>query len=118
VSQVITHISAYEVIYDLIPKLNTMKKEVNTTLNVVVKTSQTAEQKARYESLKTEFELELTMIRLNLEHLLNRYETELEAVAQDKRRDVYLTLDAHEATAVESAKALYQRLQALTQTKR
>ncbi|MYL22831.1 hypothetical protein [Vreelandella massiliensis] len=111
-------ISAYEVIYDLIPKLNTMKKEVNTTLKVTVETSKTAAQKARYESLQKEFELELMMIRLNLEHLLNRYENELEAVTQDKRRDVYLSLDAHEATAVESAKALYQRLQALTQAER
>lgn len=117
-SQAITNISAYEVIYDLIPKLNTMKKEVNTTLKVMGETSQTAAQKARYASLQQEFELELMMIRLNLEHLLNRYETELEAVTQDKRRDIYLALDAHEATAVESAKSLYQRLQALTQAER
>lgn len=117
-SQAITNISAYEVIYDLIPKLNTMKKEVNTTLKVMVEKCKTAEQKTRYESLQQEFELELMMIRLNLEHLLNRYETELEAVAQDKRRDVSLALDAHEATAVESAKSLYQRLQALTQAER
>ncbi|MCL7928575.1 hypothetical protein [Halomonas llamarensis] len=117
-SQATANISAYEVIYDLIPKLNTMKKEVNTTLKVKGKTNQTAAQKARYESLQQEFELELMMIRLNLEHLLNRYETELEAVTQDKRRDVYLALDAHEATAVESARSLYQRLQALTQAER
>ncbi|MDR5899042.1 hypothetical protein QC823_08580 [Halomonas vilamensis] len=114
-SQAVTNISAYEVVYDLVPKLNTMKKEVSTTLKVLVDASKTAEHKARYESLQSEFELELMMIRLNLEHLLNRYQSELEAVTQDKRQDIYLTLDAHETTAVESAKALYQRLQALTQ---
>eukprot|EP00616_Rhizochromulina_sp_CCMP1243_P014460 CAMPEP_0118983424 /NCGR_PEP_ID=MMETSP1173-20130426/35320_1 /TAXON_ID=1034831 /ORGANISM="Rhizochromulina marina cf, Strain CCMP1243" /LENGTH=45 /DNA_ID= /DNA_START= /DNA_END= /DNA_ORIENTATION= len=44
------------------------------------------------------------MIRMNLEHLLKRYRNELEAAMNDPRKDMLLTLDAYEATAVENAK--------------
>ncbi|MYL22823.1 hypothetical protein GLV89_03295 [Halomonas alkaliantarctica] len=39
--------------------------------------------------------------------------TALAAVAKDKRQDMYLALDEHEATAIQNAKTLYQRVQAL-----
>jgi hypothetical protein len=50
---------------------------------------------------------------MNLEHLLKRYRHELEAVRNDTHQDVLLTLDAYEATAIENAKQLYRRVQAL-----
>jgi len=55
------------------------------------------------------------MIRMNLEHLLKRYRNELEAAMHDPRKDMLLTLDAYEATAVENAKQLYARVQRLQQ---
>ncbi|WP_244208641.1 hypothetical protein [Vreelandella andesensis] len=105
-------ISAYNVINDVIPKLNTVEKRVEGTLKEIIETSQLPAQIERYTKLKMEFQLELTMIRMNLEHLLKRYSQELEAVVNDSRQDVLLTLDAYEATAIENAKQLYQRVQA------
>lgn len=55
------------------------------------------------------------MIRMNLEHLLKRYHNELEAAMHDPRKDMLLTLDSYEATAVENAKQLYARVQRLQQ---
>lgn len=55
------------------------------------------------------------MIRMNLAHLLKRYHHELKNVRYDPQQDEQLTLDQHEAVAVESAKALYDRVQRLQQ---
>ena len=74
-----TTISAREVINDLVPKLNAVEKQIKLTISAVVEASSAApEQKERYAKLKAEFQLELTMIRMNLEHLLKRYRNELE----------------------------------------
>ena len=111
-----TTISAREVINDLVPKLNAVEKQIKLTISAVVEASSTApEKKERYAKLKAEFQLELTMIRMNLEHLLKRYRNELEAAMHDPRNDLLLSLDAYEATAVENAKQLYARVQRLQQ---
>ncbi|SJN14816.1 hypothetical protein CZ787_17035 [Halomonas citrativorans] len=47
---------------------------------------------------------------MNLEHLLKRYQQELNAVVEDRRRDQLLTLDAFEAVAIENAAQLYRRV--------
>ncbi|NQY78471.1 MAG: hypothetical protein HRT78_15500 [Halomonas sp.] len=115
-TQTRTTISAREVINDLVPKLNAVEKQIKLTISAVVEASGTApEKKERYAKLKAEFQLELTMIRMNLEHLLKRYRNELEAAMNDPRKDMLLTLDAYEATAVENAKQLYARVQRLQQ---
>lgn len=111
-----TTISAREVINDLVPKLNAVEKQIKLTISAIVEASSAApEQKERYAKLKAEFQLELTMIRMNLEHLLKRYRNELEAAMNDPRKDMLLTLDSYEATAVENAKQLYARVQRLQQ---
>ncbi|BCB71501.1 hypothetical protein HMEPL2_18520 [Vreelandella aquamarina] len=115
-TQTSTTISAREVINDLVPKLNAVEKQIKLTISAVVEASGAApEQKERYAKLKAEFQLELTMIRMNLEHLLKRYRNELEAAMHDPRNDLLLSLDAYEATAVENAKQLYARVQRLQQ---
>jgi ABC-type phosphate transport system auxiliary subunit len=106
-------ISGHSVLHDIIPKLKTVDRLVNQTLAGLIETRHDAAQTAHYEKLKAEFQLELTMIRMNLEHLLKRYRHELEAVRNDTHQDVLLTLDAYEATAIENAKQLYRRVQAL-----
>ncbi|SER41844.1 hypothetical protein SAMN04487958_10149 [Vreelandella subterranea] len=108
-------ISAHEVMYDLIPKLNALERQINNTLEAMITAGQSPAEKESTEKLKIEFELELTMIRMNLQHLLSRYRTELEAVTRDDHHDVTLALDKHETVAVESAKALYDRVQRLQQ---
>ncbi|MDP3534588.1 MAG: hypothetical protein Q8S08_04250 [Halomonas sp.] len=112
-SKISTTISAHEVVTGVIPKLNAVEEQIDLTIRSVTDTSQSPAHIERYTRLKAEFKLELTMIRMNLEHLLKRYRNELETVMNDPRQDVLLTLDAYEATAIENAKQLYRRVQAL-----
>ncbi|WP_336270553.1 hypothetical protein [Vreelandella arctica] len=106
-------IPALEVVTKLVPQLNAVEKQIELTICTVLESSSTAVPIERYTKLQAEFQLELAMIRMNLEHLLKRYHTELEAAMNDPRQDVLLTLDQHESVAVDSARVLYQRVQAL-----
>lgn len=106
-------ISALYVVKELIPKLDTVEKHVEQMINAVVGTNQLPTHIERYTKLQVEFQLELAMIRINLEQLLMRHHQELEIVKKDPCQDVLLTLDQHESVAVESAKQLYDRLQRL-----
>lgn len=108
--------SAFYVVTELIPKLNDVEKHIEKTISAIIGTSQLPTQIERYTKLQIEFHLELTMIRMNLEHLLKRYHQELETVVNDPSQDVLLTLDQHESVAVESAKQLYERVQRLQQS--
>mgnify|MGYP003633134301 CR=1 FL=1 len=110
-------ISAYSVINEVIPKINAVEKLVEGTLKEIVETSRLPTEIERYSKLQMEFKLELSMIRMNLEHLLNRYHKEITAVKQNENNNMLLTLDPHEATAIESASALYRRVQELQQAK-
>lgn len=114
-SNSVQKISASSVINDVIPKLNAVEKLVEGTVKEIVKTSQLPAQVERYTKLQIEFQLELSMIRMNLEHLLNRYQKEFTAVKNNDNNDILLTIDAYEATAIESATALYRRSQELQQ---
>ena len=108
-------ISAYSLVNDVVPKLNAVETLVENTLKQIIETSTLPAQIERYTKLQVEFQLELTMIRMNLEHLLNRYHHELETVKNDPRQDLLLTLDIHESVTVDSAKQLYDRVQRLQQ---
>lgn len=110
-----TAISALEVVNDLTPKLNAVEKHIEQMVKAVLDASSVPNQIERYSKLQVEFQLELTMIRMNLSHLLKRYRHELEAVMNDNRQDVLFTLNTYEAMAVESAKQLYDRVQRIQQ---
>lgn len=110
-----TTISALYVANELIPKLNTVEKRVALAMEAVAESEAVPADIERMTRLQAEFQLELTMIRMNLEHLLKRYRNELEAAMNDPRKDMLLALDAYEATAVENAKQLYVRVQRLQQ---
>tara|TARA_R110000851_G_scaffold29361_1_gene80893 strand:- start:398 stop:700 length:303 start_codon:yes stop_codon:yes gene_type:complete len=98
---------------ELIPKLDAVEKHVEQMINTVVGTNQLPTHIERYTKLQVEFQLELAMIRMNIEQLLIRHHQELEIVNNDPCQDVLLPLDQHESVAVESAKQLYDRLQRL-----
>jgi len=55
------------------------------------------------------------MIRMNLDHLLKRYAKETQNVADagGNNVDAMLELDQHERFAIESARQLYKRVQAI-----
>lgn len=106
---------ARDVVYDLIPKLKTTERLVDSTLQGRIERCADAAEKTRLEELKIEFELEISMIRMNLEHLMRRYARQLEEAARGDAsgNSALLTLDDHEAVAIESTRTLYRRAQAL-----
>jgi len=106
-------IPALEVVTELVPQLNAVEKKIELTICTVLCNRSTVAPIERYTKLQAEFQLELAMIRMNLAHFLKRYRNELEAAMNNPRQDVLLTLDQHESVAVDSARVLYQRVQAL-----
>lgn len=108
-----TTISALYVVNELIPKLNAVEKRVALTMGAIATSEAVPADIERMTRLQAEFQLELTMIRLNLAHLLKRYQAVLDAAMQNPANDQLLTLDAYEATAIASARQLYERLQQL-----
>lgn len=117
-SQSSTHtatIHSRDVVYDLIPKLHATERLVDSTLQGRIVRCTDEDETARLEELKIEFELEISMIRMNLEHLMTRYSRQLEEVRQSGQQanNATLSLDTHEAVAIESARVLYRRVQEL-----
>jgi len=108
-------ISAWEVTQELIPKLNAVEEQIESTLKAILNTHQEPDEIERYTKFWGEFQLELMMIRMNLENLFKRYHRELEAAINDPRKDILLTLDQHETIAVENARQLHNRVQRLQQ---
>ena len=86
-------IDARELMRDVIPKLRATRHLIETVVN----------ERRRLSVLQDEFALEMTMIRINLEHLLKRYSDQLAASGRDERhfQSPILTMD--------DAKRLYAR---------
>ncbi|WP_136064817.1 hypothetical protein [Modicisalibacter radicis] len=108
-------ITARELIHTIIPKLKAMEKLVGDTLLVLLETAGDEEERNRRLLQRQEFELEVTMIRMNLDHLMKRYAREIQEVvdATDDRPGAILQLDQHERLAIENARQLYERVQAI-----
>ncbi len=103
--------SARELLTDLLPKHKANEHFLGNTLAVKIQRCLDPTERLRLKNIKMEFELELAMIRMNLEHLLRRYSAELLAVKEDEagEKDTLLALDEHEAVAIESLRRLYAR---------
>ena len=106
-----SQIDARELMRDIIPKLRATRNLIDTILNERIKACYDEEERRRLIVLQDEFILEMTMIPMNLEHLLKRYSDQLEAASRGEQRftSPTLTMDDAEATAIECAKILYAR---------
>lgn len=104
-------ISAYDVAYDVLPKLKATENLISNTLNDMIQQSCSEEERNRLNLLQQEFELEIMMIRMNFSHLFKRYTEEIQEVidADGNSPGVMLKLDQHERFAIESARQLYLR---------
>ncbi|MGQ4880127.1 hypothetical protein ACOJCM_16285 [Billgrantia sp. LNSP4103-1] len=101
-----TSLSARELLDILMPKLKATEHFLADTLEVKIQSCLDPREKLRLNKLKVEFELELGMIRMNLDHLLRRFSKEFIAVQQGLE-DASLALDEHETVAIESIRRLY-----------
>lgn len=106
-------IDARELTRDVLPKLNATQHLIDNTLKTSIDKCQDEAERERLTRVQQEFELEMMMIRMNLEHLLKRYSDQLKAAAEGRERfsSPLLELDQSESVAIESAKLLYRRAQ-------
>lgn len=108
-------IRAKELRDEVVPKLKVVETVVQTLLNDRITGYKAGSERKRFEALKSEFELEVMMIRMNLKHLMKREALLLERTwnGDDAAAETLIALDELEANAIERAQTLYQRAQAL-----
>ncbi|APX92785.1 hypothetical protein BWR19_07490 [Halomonas sp. 1513] len=108
-------ISVQELLHDLIPKLKATERFVDETLVMMIDQASPGDERARRQHQRQEFQLNLTMIRMNLGHLLKRHAHLLDG-ASDRggvSSGTMLELDEHERVALSSARELYTQTQAI-----
>lgn len=108
-------IDARDLMHDVLPKLKATRNLILSELTARIERCQDEAERQRLTTAQEEFELEMTMIRMNLDHLLKRYSDQLEAAAHGREHfsSPLLELDQSETVAIESAKQLYHRAQEL-----
>lgn len=104
-------IAAHDIVYDILPKLKATEDLVNSTLKDMIEQAPSEEIRTQKLLQQQEFELQITMIRMNLDHLLKRYSKEVQAAWENDQRHAgaLLSLDQHERFAIDRAKELYER---------
>ena len=108
-------IDARELVHEVLPRLRATRHLVETTLRVRLEACHDAAERRRLQALQEAFALEMTMIRLNLEHLLRRYAEQLDAARREEGQGhgLMLSLDDAEAAAIERIRQLHARARRL-----
>tara|TARA_B100000700_G_scaffold60311_1_gene65924 strand:+ start:67 stop:423 length:357 start_codon:yes stop_codon:yes gene_type:complete len=109
-----TTIPARDIVEDILPKLTSIQSFVDHSLSASIQRQDNATERKREENLKAELEMELTMIRMNIDNLIERHEPTLSRLGVSRQScgpDV--EIDKHEAAAIEHLKRLHQRIRAL-----
>ncbi|BBI47993.1 hypothetical protein HORIV_04140 [Vreelandella olivaria] len=104
-----TPITLNDLIYSIIPNLNSAEKLVFATLESLIETASNPLDILKRTDQRQAFGLEVHRIRINLEHLLDRYRTELEAVlrSEGEYTGPVVDPDPQEADAIRSAVDIY-----------
>ena len=108
------HVSARELLHDVIPKLKATERFIDETLAMLIEQASPGDERARRERQQHAFRVNLTMIRMNLDHLLKRHEHWLDEFSDPGgvSSSPLLELDEHERVALNCAIKLYQQAQA------
>ncbi len=108
-------IDARELIRTVLPDLRTTRHQIETVLKERIEACRDEEERRRLNALQDELSLEMMMIRMNLDHLLKRYDDQLKAVSRGEQdfSSPLLTLDDAEAKAIEHAKRFSVRARQL-----
>ncbi|PHR66703.1 MAG: hypothetical protein COA51_01515 [Idiomarina sp.] len=108
-------VTSEQLINDVIPKLKTVEFILESKLKAAIEHSKDAQQQAKYQVYQQEFQLELMMIQMNLEHLLTRY---AHIIKPEGRRaeNTYLELDDSERVALSAIMNLYNKVSELAST--
>ncbi|QNI01690.1 hypothetical protein HXW73_01310 [Halomonas sp. SH5A2] len=107
-------VSLHEVVYEVIPNLNTAEKLVKNTLESILESASNPLDIMRRKEQQDAFGLEIHRVRMNLEHLLERYREEVTELvrAEGREKGPVVTPDPSEAQAIRSAVDIYQHVRA------
>lgn len=113
-------ITLNELIYSVIPNLNSAEKLVIATLEGMSEAATNPLDILKLTDKRKAFELEIHRLRLNLEHLLNRYRSDVDAIlhAEGEHQGPKVVPDAQEADAIRSAMDIYQQVRAFQRGER
>lgn len=102
-------VTVNELIYTVIPNLNTAEKLVFSTLDNLIEVAENPLDILKRTDQRQAFALEIHRIRLNLEHLLGRYRPDVDAVlhSEGEYKGPLVEPDAQEADAIHSAIDIY-----------
>ena len=107
-----TSILLNDLIYYVIPNLNSAEKLVLSTLESLSEAATNPLDILKRTDQRQAFGLETHRIRINLEHLLNRYRSEVDAIlrSEGEYQGPVVEPDPQEADAIRSAKEIYQHV--------
>ncbi|CAO1658796.1 hypothetical protein [Vreelandella indica] len=107
-----TSILLNDLIYYVIPNLNSAEKLVLSTLESLSEAATSPLDILKRTEQRQAFGLETHRIRINLEHLLNRYRSEVDAIlrSEGEYQGPVVEPDPQEADAIRSAKEIYQHV--------
>lgn len=104
-----TPLTLNDLVYSIIPNLNSAEKLVFSTLDSLIESASNPMDILKRTDQRQAFGLEVHRIRINLEHLLGRYRTELDAVlrSEGEYTGPVVDPDPQEADAIRSAMEIY-----------
>ncbi|EHJ93930.1 hypothetical protein [Vreelandella boliviensis] len=104
-----TSITLNDLIYSIIPNLNSAEKLVFATLENLIEAASNPLDILKRTDQRRAFGLEVHRIRMNLEHLLGRYRAEIDAVlrSEGEYTGPVVEPDPQEADAIRSAVEIY-----------
>lgn len=107
-----TSVTVRDLMYTIIPRLNTAQRLVNNTLDSLIEVSKQPEDLARRLDQQRRFQMETHAIHMNLEHLLKRYKEDVDAVNRSEGRlpGAEISPDEMEADAISRAQEIYARV--------
>ncbi|OJA06454.1 hypothetical protein [Halomonas sp. QHL1] len=107
-----TQITLNDLIYSIIPNLNSAEKLIFSTLDSLIEAATNPLDILKRTDQRQAFGLEVHRIRLNLEHLLGRYRTEVDDVirSEGEHTGPVVKPDPQEADAIRSAVDIYQHI--------
>lgn len=113
-------ITLYELMYAVIPNLNTAERLVCNTLDSLINASENPLDIVKRTEQRQAFNLEVHRVRMNIEHLLSRYRNDVDEVlrTQGGVKGPRIQPDALEADAIQSAIDIYQHVRAFQRGER
>lgn len=107
-------IPSREIVDDVLPKLTSLQSLIDHTLSASIQRQNNADERKREESLKAELDTGLFIIRMNIDHLIKRYELTLSQLSDSRQvRGPDIEIDKSEAAAIEHLKHLHQQIRSL-----